>query len=529
MRDNRPTRAGVWRAAYSAFFAMWLALLWVMPGQAVAQAGQSAAEAGGGRVSGLKPPPRRPAPAQAESVDAAAETAPRSEHAVGSVLEKMRAERKAAAARMKAREQAFLGRLEDARKRLADAQARLQQQQAQGEALEASFDAYKNELNYKAQLLNNKIGALKELFGVFQQNASDLIGAFNGSPTSIEYPDRDKWLEGFANRMKNASEVSSVKDIKDLWYELMREISARNEIVRLRAPVLDADGESTERTLVRVGAFNVITADPEPAYLAWNAGKQQPAELRRQPTGPYLGEIDAYMDSNDGLSLVSIDPTGGALLSVLIDKPTASERLDHGGLVGYMILGLGVVALILAVLKLIDIGQISLRVRAQQSHLDDPRDDNPLGRLILIAQGSRNVDSETLEMRLHDRESKETTRIHRMTVFLAIIAAVAPLMGLLGTVVGMINTFQAITLYGTGDPQTMAGGISQALITTVLGLIVAVPAVLLHAMVSARGKALVNVLKRHNAALTGEMLEEQTQIHQKRIAVSGSGAAQPAV
>ena len=185
--------------------------------------------------------------------------------------------------------------------------------------------------------------------------------------------------------------------------------------------------------------------------------------------------------------------------------------MDQGGLVGYMILGLGAVALLLALIKLLDISLIALRVHWQQRRLDQPTAANPLGRLLLVYQDNRMVDSETLDMRLHDQVAREDGRINRLTIFLAIIAAVAPLMGLLGTVVGMINTFQAITLYGTGDPQTMAGGISQALITTVLGLIVAVPAVLLHAVVSARGKAVSTVLKQHSALLLGDRLAAESR------------------
>ncbi|MGJ8670182.1 MAG: MotA/TolQ/ExbB proton channel family protein [Oceanococcus sp.] len=154
-----------------------------------------------------------------------------------------------------------------------------------------------------------------------------------------------------------------------------------------------------------------------------------------------------------------------------------------------------------------DIGIISLRVSLQQRDLTQAKSGNALGRLLITYKDNVALDPETLEMRLHDRVQKESGRVHRFGVFLAIIAAVAPLMGLLGTVVGMINTFQAITLYGTGDPQTMAGGISQALITTVLGLVVAVPAVLLHALVKARATSVVNMLKAQSASLTADGMQ----------------------
>jgi len=425
---------------------------------------------------------------------------------LSAVVERMRAQQERALAQLKAREAAYAERLSGAQARLRDAEARLASLEAAGGSLEASFDGNKAELANKAQLLKDKIGALKELLGVFQQNASDLIGAFVTSPTSIQYPNRDVWLEGFANRMRDASEISSVDDIRALWYEIQREIAASDDIVRLNAQVEGPDGSLAETDIVRVGTFNLLDAGPAPAYLRWDAGSQRVGRLERQPGGDELALLERFVHAEDGLHALSVDPTGGALLGLLVEKPTLAERIDQGGLVGYTILVLGALSLALAVLKLVDLTIISLRVATQDRDPKNPSQSNPLGRLLLTWKRSLHRDPETVQMRLHDQVGRESARINRFTVFLMIIAAVAPLMGLLGTVVGMINTFQAITLFGTGDPQTMAGGISQALITTVLGLIVAVPAVLLYALVSARGRALTDLLRQRSAALSGDAL-----------------------
>lgn len=423
---------------------------------------------------------------------------------LASVLEQVRAVNAQAATELADREAEFQSRLEAARARVRDAEATVAAREAEGRRLELTFDANEQELTDKAQRLKDKIGALKELFGVFQQTASDLIGAFSGSTTSIQYPDRDRWLEAFANRMKNASEVSSIEDIRGLWFEMQREIAALGHIVALTAPVRELDGSVSDQALVRVGNFNLVTAQPQVRYLTWDAGTQQVLAMERQPAGAARTSLQGYLAPGDGLRALDVDPTGGVLLSLLAQKPTLSERVDQGALVGYMILGLGAMALALALLKLLQMAWISVAVVRQQRRVESPRQSNALGRVLLAYQANRGRDPETLAQHLHAQVARESTRVHRFTVFLAIIAAVAPLMGLLGTVVGMINTFQAITLYGTGDPQTMAGGISQALITTVLGLVVAVPAVLLHAIVSARGRAVVQQLNRHAARLTGD-------------------------
>lgn len=444
------------------------------------------------------------------------DTRTEADYALAAILRQMRDERRNSADRLAERELTYQRKLDAAQVRLQNTRERLAATEAQGARLEQRFDRNKIELNHKARLLKDKIGALKELFGVFQQNASDLIGAFASSPTSLQYPDRDIWLEAFANRMKHASEVTSADDIKSLWYEMMREIIARGEIVRVTGPVYDAADRPQQRKLIRIGGFHLLSTQPQAEYVQWQTGSQRVETMPRQPQGPYPTQIRHYDQAGSGPQTLSLDPTGGVLLSLLADKPSTQERVDQGGLVGYMILALGALAFLLALLKLLDIAVISWRVAAQRRRLDQPAKDNSLGRLLKVYQDNRHADAETLALRLHDRLSKESARIQRFSVFLGIIASVAPLMGLLGTVVGMINTFQAITLYGTGDPQTMAGGISQALITTVLGLVVAVPAVLLNAVVSARAKAVIQVLRQQMALLLGESLEQQFRNRSRR-------------
>ena len=126
-----------------------------------------------------------------------------------------------------------------------------------------------------------------------------------------------------------------------------------------------------------------------------------------------------------------------------------------------------------------------------------------------MAEKQDTANVETLELKLAEAIFREMPKLTRSLLFIKIISVVAPLMGLLGTVTGMIQTFQAITLYGTGDPKLMAGGISQALVTTVLGLTVAIPMVLLHTLVSGRSKRIVQVLQEQSAGIIAEHSERQ--------------------
>jgi len=175
--------------------------------------------------------------------------------------------------------------------------------------------------------------------------------------------------------------------------------------------------------------------------------------------------------------------------------------------VGYLIIALGIIGLLISLERMVVLGIASRKVTAQLSS-STPSQGNALGRVLSVYDENKAADTETLELKLSEAIFKETPALNRALLFIKIISVVAPLMGLLGTVTGMIQTFQAITLYGTGDPKLMAGGISQALVTTVLGLTVAIPTVLLHTLVSGRAKRIVQILQEQSAGIIAEHAEK---------------------
>ncbi|MDD9893538.1 MAG: MotA/TolQ/ExbB proton channel family protein [Gammaproteobacteria bacterium] len=408
---------------------------------------------------------------------------------------------------LQARETSFKRKRDEQARLLAEARAELKREEERSIALEQQFDQNKKTIREDQQVLSDKLGSLKELFGIFQQTAGDLQGVFYNSATSIQYPNRGDFLEAFAKKMSKASEISTIEEVERLWFELQREMTETGKVIRFTAPVLGADGRETKREVVRLGGFGLISNDPNPAYLAWRSEIQKLAELKRQPTGKALNQVESYSESTDSHAELAVDPTGGALLSRLVDSPTLSERIQQGGLVGYIILAVGAFAMLLAIFKLITINLTAMKVAAQKRNVANPQPNNPLGRVLQVYNASKALDIETLEMRLAEAILDEMPRINRFIVILKIISVVAPLMGLLGTVTGMINTFQAITLFGTGDPKTMAGGISQALVTTVLGLVVAIPTVVLHTIAASRAKSINHTLEHQAAGLIAEQME----------------------
>lgn len=389
------------------------------------------------------------------------------------------------------------------------AAAREQRDALREHSRELEISARENGKQYQAKInaLSAALGANASMPASLQQLAGELTGIFRGSPTSLEFPERQAWLAEFSAKMAKSSEIFSLEELEQLWVLLQQEITASGQINRVSAEVLGAEGQRQTIEVARLGKFALISDEPEAAYLSWQTDSQRASILKRQPEGAALAQLRDYLRSNDSVAAVSIDPTAGPLLNRLVDSPALSDRIRAGGLIGNLILLLGAVGISMAVYKLISIFLLSQKVNAQRQDLANPRDDNPLGRLLQIYERNQNVDTDTLEMRLGEAILQERPKIDRFIGSIKVISAVAPLMGLMGTVIGMIATFQAITLFGTGDPKTMAGGISQALVTTVEGLTVAIPTVLLYAIVNARALSLMNTLKQQTAGLIAERME----------------------
>ncbi|TJY55537.1 energy transducer TonB, partial [Sinimarinibacterium sp. CAU 1509] len=140
------------------------------------------------------------------------------------------------------REAEFAQARDEQAKLLAQAKARRDAAEARSKTLEQTFDSNKLTIKEKEEQLNNKLGALKELFGIFQQTAGDLQGIFHNSPVSAQYPGRNDFLEAFAKKMSRASQISTIDEIEQLWFELQREMTEGGKIATFEAPVLTAEG-----------------------------------------------------------------------------------------------------------------------------------------------------------------------------------------------------------------------------------------------------------------------------------------------
>jgi biopolymer transport protein ExbB len=388
---------------------------------------------------------------------------------------------------------------------LADVRARRAELEGISAERESTYEENELLLGELEARLQERMGSLKELFGVLQQVASDTQAQFHNSLTELEHPGRSDFLIDFAGRMGQANRLPAISEIERLWFELQQEMTESGRVVTADHSVVTGEGIEAQQPVTRVGLFNAVSAGQ---YLQFIPETQRLVEFGRQPSARYLSGPKALADGDRGTIAFAVDPVRGQLLEILTQAPDLGERIAQGGAIGYTIIGLGIAGVLLALWRMIVLYRESLVIRRQLLHLDDIRDDNAVGRIIQAAREEGNLDVETLELRLGEAVLAEVPRINRHLPLLKIIAAVAPLMGLLGTVTGMIVTFQAITLFGAGDPRLMAGGISQALITTVLGLCVAIPMLLLHNLVQGRARGISETLQQRAVALVAQRAED---------------------
>lgn len=423
--------------------------------------------------------------------------------ALNQLLNEVRQHREREAQVNREREQRFLADRNQQQRMLAEARAEQQRQERRANQLRNTYNENDNRLNELNALLIQRTGQFGELFGVVRLVAGEARGLIGGSLVSAEYPGRTEFLTNLAA----SRELPSMAQLEELWVALLTEMTESGQTSRFTTTVMSPAGEQTEAEVIRMGVFTAITDDK---FLNYSADTGRLTELPRQPADRYTDMADDLSSAEPGeIVQVVIDPSRGALLGMLIQTPGFMERVQQGGPVGYTIIALLAIALIVWVVRYLQLTVVGGKINRQMNS-DTPDTDNPLGRVLAMYHDNRSVDLETLELKIDEAILREVPPLERGLGFIKLIAAVAPLLGLLGTVVGMIVTFQAITLYGTGDPKLMADGISTALVTTVMGLVAAIPLTLLHAFAAAKSRRLVQIIEEQSAGLIAATAEKRS-------------------
>ena len=404
----------------------------------------------------------------------------------------------------KKREAEFKSARADKQALLGKAKKELANQNTRNARLTKEYATNDITIAQRAVELDNATGTLGEMFGVTRAAAADAYGQIATSIVSSEFAGRGKALDIIANSKK----IPELEQLEELWIALQTEMTQSGKVSQFSSEVTSLDGSTSTQTITRIGTFNLVSAD---GFLNYNDEVGQVQPLAKQPAGYITGTASDFFTETSGHHPLYIDPSRGGILALETRKKVLMEFYHEGGTVGYAITVLLALGFIIALERMIVLSTISSRIKSQEKNLEQPNENNPLGRLIKVYHENKNVDAETLELKLDEAILRETPKIDRGINLIKMFAAIAPLMGLLGTVIGMIMTFQTITLFGTGDPKIMAGDISLALVTTALGLICALPLILIHSVVAGKSKSVLQKLDEQSAGLIAAIAEKESK------------------
>ena len=366
--------------------------------------------------------------------------------------------------------------------------SKLKAEESRSVRLTKEYEDNDSKLADLEEQLTLKLGSFGELFGIVRQTAGESKGQFALSLTNIEYPSRIEFLGDIAER--KSLDLPTNEELERLWFEILNELNQSGKVKEYTSQILSKSGEVMEADILRIGVFNSVANG---MYLNLVAEQNVLEYLPKQPDGG-IRRSAKRLQNSDAASYheVFIDPTRGSLLTKLIDRAGFFERINQGGFVGYIIIILLTIGLVLGAMRYRFLSQEAKVLNAELGS-GNFSDSSVLGKLNKIFKDYSGSTPEDLEAQLEDVLSRAVPVLEQNLSTIKLLAAVAPLLGLLGTVVGMIETFQSITLFGTGDPKLMAGGISQALVTTMLGLIAAVPLLFIHNILESRSRSITQV------------------------------------
>jgi biopolymer transport protein ExbB len=423
--------------------------------------------------------------------------------ALDKILEQVKQDRISSGKINKEREQEFLSTRADKQALLNKAKRELAAEEARGDRLKKQYAQNEATLASKEAELETAKGTLGEMFGVVRRAASETIGSIEASLVSAEKPGREEVLRSLAA----AKELPTTRELEELWIGLQTEMTESAKVSTFETQVAQLDGSMVSASVTRVGNFNLVS---EQGYLIYHPETKQIQPLGRQP-GDYVITSATDLQAASAGSYVGFytDPTRGSILRLNTQKATNEERFHQGGTVGYLIAVLLIIGFAIAIWRVVALTLITGKIKSQLKNLNTPNENNPLGRILKVYNDNKEQDVENLELKLDEAILRETPKLEVGVNIIKIFAAIAPLMGLLGTVVGMIETFQQITLFGTGDPKIMAGSISMALVTTALGLIAALPLILVHAVVAGRSKSVLHILDEQSAGIIAAHAEKE--------------------
>jgi len=437
------------------------------------------------------------------------------------LLEKAAAEKKVAeeeAAR--SREQILKDRTRP-EKAIADLKAENDRLEKSVRSLETESTGLKDREDDLSGQLAETDGVMRELVGVIRVNAKDIDALIEQNLQNALEADQSVFLKAIAGQ----SQFPGMDDVQEMVELLRRQIHGAGDVRITRGPIIDRSGNTVQADLLLLGNFTAAyRTGSETGFLNYSAAGRKLFALSRLPSRRLQKQIRHYMAGKQ--DTVPVDITRGGALNQLTHELSLWRQIPKGGPIVWPILAILVVGIAIVVERIIFLKQRGLDADDFTRNIEGlvaenkwdkcktscrELADKPVARVVAAGLACWHMQREAMENALQEAILREVPPMERFLSTLGILAAIAPLLGLLGTVTGMIDTFHVITQHGTGDPRMMSGGISEALVTTMLGLTVAIPIMLAHTLLNRavdtrigqmeeKAVALVNIVHRNRNA-----------------------------
>ena len=400
----------------------------------------------------------------------------------------------------KLRTQKFVNNKNDQKKLLKQAKHNLKKENKLTTSLKNIIAKNEKLLTLKETELSSKLGTLGEMFGNVRQISTDFLTNQQNSVMASEFVDNSALFL----KLSNSKELPDIESLKLFWHSMLEEIIQSGNVSQYEADVIANNGEKKRQLITRIGVFSAFS---QGSFLKYSKDVNSLMELVKQPKSEYQENALIFENSSNEIKSILIDPTRGTLFDMLKNKPSLMDKVKQGGVVGYVIMFLGAIGICFGIYSIIILNLLNVSIKKQIKELPEYSLQNSLGRITDVFHKYSQSSSEALEIKISEAILKETNGIKKGHSFLKLLAAVTPLLGLLGTVTGMITTFQSITLFGTGDPKLMAGGISTALVTTVLGLVTAIPLLFIYTYLSSKSEEILSILEEQSIGMIAKNIK----------------------
>ena len=425
---------------------------------------------------------------------------------VQDVLSKIRQDSAKTEADNRQREQRFRSRQGEQESLLREARSELAQLESRASSVKGTFSANDARISRLEGELKAAQGDFGEVFGLARSKAGEFKALLDNSLITAQYPTRTQVL----GRVSESKALPNTDELNAIWQTMLEEIKAQRQVATFDAPVANIE-DGASQSVTRVGPFTAFTTNGG-NFLGYKTATDDTnpislSKLPKQPGGAISSAASSVNGASEGsLVYAPIDPTRGGLLASFERVPDTRERVAQGGKIGYIIVALAALGSLFGLLNIIRLFLTSMAVKGQKRKAQAAKG-NPLGRIMMAYDDAKNKDADTVELKLDEAILRESPKLEFGLNFLKLGAGIAPLLGLLGTVTGMIKTFQAMMIYGTGDPQLMAGGISEALVTTMLGLIAAIPLLIIHSFCASLARSIQGTLEEQSAGIVARHVE----------------------